>query len=185
MLSVGHCGEESRQTGKIGRVVDAQEIVENEIWKITYCSTTSTHTFYVLQDTCEVIGESTTSSITSISLQPQTNLRMDWAAYIETVATRNTDAGRISLSKRLHWTNHEEYEHGISKIWLKRIQGEGETGSEKLKIATRYIFACVIGNRQGDVKLDLCCALSRLFTASVVPGAQQMKWHRSLMVDRQ
>lgn len=128
-------------------MVDAQEIVQNEIWKITYRSLSLVETFYILEATCEVIGNSAICPDTSTSLVPQTNLRADWAAYIKSADSESDVEGHIGLSKCLQWSNHEEYDGGISKIWLKRIAGEGEVGSEKLKIATRYIFACVIGNR--------------------------------------
>lgn len=130
-----------------GTVIDAQEVVSNEIWRITFRSTHSTDTFFVLEATCEVIGQ---PSITRIN-HNQPRLREDWQAY---VAIRQQDESRIpsnqsilTLSKYLRWTNHEEYSTGISKLWLSKLKVEGETGVMKLTVAWRYILACVVSNR--------------------------------------
>ncbi|KAH9480512.1 hypothetical protein JR316_0007112 [Psilocybe cubensis] len=144
VVSVGNCTDGFKGAGNIlGKVVDAQEIIEDEIWKVTYCSSTSVETFYVIQETCEVIG----GSMAPVSSPMQQNkLRIDWGAYIRKISDRSDDVGHIGLSKRLRWTNHEEYEQGISKAWLKRIQGEGQIGLEKLSVANRYVLACVTSN---------------------------------------
>jgi hypothetical protein len=59
--------------------------------------------------------------------------------------------------EHLKWTNHEEYERGISKLWLKRIQNEGELGAAKLDAAERYVLACVVSNRLAFVLLFTVC----------------------------
>ena len=130
-----------------GTVIDAQEVVPNEIWRITFRSTHSTDTFFVLEATCEVIGQ---PSITRI-IHNQPRLREDWQAY---VAIRQQDESRIpsnqsilTLSEYLRWTNHEEYLTGISKLWLSKLKVEGETGVKKLTVARRYVLACVVSNR--------------------------------------
>ena len=41
----------------------------------------------------------------------------------------------------------EEYDRGISKLWLKRMGNEGLVGGVKKAIAERYVLACVVGNR--------------------------------------
>lgn len=131
-----------------GTVIDAQEVVLNEIWRITFRSTHSTNTFFVLEATCEVIGQ---PSPTRVITQDQPHLREDWLAY---VATRHQDESRIqskqpilTLMEHLHWTNHEEYSTGISKFWLSKLKGEGKTGATKLTVAWRYVLACVVSNR--------------------------------------
>lgn len=131
-----------------GTVINAQEVISNEIWKITFRSTHSTDTFFVLEATCEVIGQPSTAQIIA---HDQPHLREDWLAY---VATRLQDESRtqsnqsnLTLSEHLHWTNHEEYSTGISKLWLSKLKAEGEAGIAKLKVARRYVLACVVSNR--------------------------------------
>jgi hypothetical protein len=126
-----------------GQIVDAQELVKNEVWMITVRhSATSTETFYVLEPTCE--------PLTATSPSTGVPVRTDWSAYIAHRAlpssVHNSPAPR--LLDCLRWTNHEEYQLGISRLWLKRIEGEGATGSMKRVVAERYIFACVVANRR-------------------------------------
>lgn len=131
-----------------GAVTDAQEVVSNEIWRITFRSIRSTDTFFVLEATCEVIGRPSTS-LTIAHNQPR--LREDWLAY---VAIRQQDESRtkfkqsiLTLTEHLRWTNHEEYSTGISKLWLSKLKAEGEIGVMKLTVAWRYVLACVVSNR--------------------------------------
>ncbi|KAJ7935554.1 hypothetical protein B0H13DRAFT_1948487, partial [Mycena leptocephala] len=116
-----------------GQIVDAQELVKDEVWTITVRhSATSTESFYVLEPTCEPL---TTSLSTGVPV------RTDWSAYIAHRAlpssVHNSPAPR--LLDYLRWTNHEEYQLGISRLWLKRVE-------VKRVVAERYIFACVVAN---------------------------------------
>lgn len=144
----------TENTIDFGIVIDAQELVEGEVWSITTRSFSSTEVLYVLEATCEVVGHPPLPPDQSGLSQPlggrQIPLRADWSAYIESRTTQPSAAGRTpSLIEHLKWTNHEEYEQGISKLWLKRIQNESELGAAKLIVAERYILACVVGNRFG------------------------------------
>ncbi|KAJ7758529.1 hypothetical protein DFH07DRAFT_741558 [Mycena maculata] len=124
-----------------GQIVDAQRLVNDEVWAITVRhSATSTECFYVLESTCEPLTTTTESPETGLPV------RTDWAAYIAHRMTLPTDPPPPRLLDYLSWTNHEEYLLGISRLWLKRIEGEGEIGIAKRITAERYILACVVGN---------------------------------------
>ncbi|KAF7314415.1 Abhydrolase-3 domain-containing protein [Mycena kentingensis (nom. inval.)] len=128
--------EESGWKWKRGQIVDVQLLVEKEIWKITVNhGRKESEAFYVLEQTCE--------PLTALAEAPSSGLpiRADWSAYI---AQRTSDA--TPLISRLSWSNHEEYERGISRVWLKRVAEEGDDGRVKLATAERYILACVVGN---------------------------------------
>lgn len=126
------------------KVIDAQEVVPNEIWRIT---TENMHAekeiCYVLESTCEVIG-----GTTSTRREETIRLRSDWSTYIAG-HSHDTAQGRRSesLMSHLAWTNHEEYAQGISKLWINRIKREGQPGNDKMEIAKKYILACVVSNR--------------------------------------
>jgi hypothetical protein len=142
----------------IGVVIDAQEVVEGEVWSITTRSSLSTEVLYVLEATCEVVGHPPFSSDQLAESNSPSGgripLRADWSAYIEGQASQPSSVGRTpSLMEHLKWTNHEEYERGISKLWLKRIHNEGELGAAKLVVAERYVLACVVSNRLALVVL--------------------------------
>lgn len=139
-------------------VVDTQEIVKDEIWSVTIACpcrdrgflTTSKQTFYVLDSTCEVIGNPPASvhdnqgSLSSNKLP----LRLDWSNYVQDrLYSPMPPVPQSSLIDRLKWTNREEYYHGISKLWLRRAKSEGAVGDVKRMIAYRYVMACVAGNR--------------------------------------
>ena len=117
---------------------------------------TQMETFHVLESTCEVVGhpsapanpaDSTTPDPLS-TLSSTTQVRADWSAYIahRQLPTSAHDSTPLPLLAHLKWQNHEEYHQGLSKIWLKRIAGEGELGSAKSLVAYRYVLACVVGN---------------------------------------
>lgn len=145
-------------------VEDAQEILKGEIWTITIRTPvfpphasapnqTKMETFYVLEHTCEVIGHPTAPGyLTEQPSSPSSNhqpLRADWLAYID---HRQLPAGAhitppSPLLAALRWQNQEEHHRGLSKLWIKRIQGEGEGGKVKRIVAERYVLACVVGNR--------------------------------------
>ncbi|KAJ6619524.1 hypothetical protein B0H10DRAFT_2026031 [Mycena sp. CBHHK59/15] len=126
-----------------GQIVDAQQLVEDEVWKITIRhSSTSRESFYVLEPTCEPLTATADSSSTRLPV------RSDWSAYIahRLLPPLVHKVPPPPLMEYLSWTNHEEYERGISRLWLKRIEAEGEIGAMKRRTAERYIFACVVGN---------------------------------------
>ncbi|KAJ7043997.1 hypothetical protein C8F04DRAFT_1228868 [Mycena alexandri] len=131
-----------------GQIVDAQQLVKDEVWMITVRhSATSTESFYVLESTCEPLTAVADSATTKTTAVP---VRADWSAYIAHRASTPSPSAPGSPASRLmdhlSWTNHEEYQLGISRLWLKRIEAEGETGTMKRITAERYIFACVVGN---------------------------------------
>ncbi|KAJ7095986.1 hypothetical protein B0H15DRAFT_774443 [Mycena belliarum] len=124
-----------------GRIVDAQQLVD-EVWKITVRhSAISMESFYVLESTCEPLAATTDSQAASLEVP----VRADWAAYIAHRASTSV-LPVPRLLDYLNWTNHEEYHLGISRLWLKRIESEGETGVMKRLTSERYILACVVGN---------------------------------------
>ncbi|KAI5896677.1 uncharacterized protein SCHCODRAFT_01189024 [Schizophyllum commune H4-8] len=55
-------------------------------------------------------------------------------------------SGADSLLQHVFWEHRGEYERGISRLWLKRIEAEGVQGRIKLEIAKRYVYACVYSN---------------------------------------
>ncbi|KAJ6584873.1 hypothetical protein B0H19DRAFT_1015632 [Mycena capillaripes] len=144
-----------------GQIVDAQELVQNEVWTITVQhSAGSTESFYVLEPTCEPLTAMPNSPSTGVPV------RADWSTYILHRAMPTVQDSPVPrLLDYLSWTNHEEYQLGISRLWLKRIGTEGATGSMKRIVAERYIFACVVANRHVFSSFFDC--LSKL---SIVPS---------------
>jgi hypothetical protein len=71
------------------------------------------------------------------------SLRVDWHTRLSSDSERRT-----TLMDRVHWTNAEEYTHGISSHWLKIVSQEGSAlRIAQQKVAERYILANVAGNR--------------------------------------
>ncbi|KAL5524430.1 hypothetical protein ACEPAF_9570 [Sanghuangporus sanghuang] len=146
-------------------VTDAQEVVKDEIWRVTVFVDSPRSAkdqrysmFYVLESTCEVIGLpaaagdplSTTmnalDSTVSIS-SGRPFLRTDWSDYIQhRISCAGDETAQFPLLYYLKTTNAEEYKNGISTLWLKRTSKEEEVGQYKRKVAERYILACVVGN---------------------------------------
>lgn len=147
-VSIGQ--EDSRDSPDIwGIIIDVQEAILNEIWTITIRSSSSTSVFYVLESTCEVIGlpqipeESIRTSFAPT--RHSSSLRVDWSAYISQRLENSAEPPK-TLLEHLQWTNHEEYDRGISKLWLSRIRNEGQLGISKEVVARRYTFACIVSN---------------------------------------
>ena len=152
-LSVGTSSgtKEDPDTWLNGTISDVQEVVKSEIWlmSLVYPSSTTRarkqEMVYVLEATCEVIGRLPESlhdeHVQNIATIP---LRADWSAYVAERSARSLDDA--SLLSRLKWSCHEEYDGGISRLWLKRIEQEGEVGVVKRSVAERYILACVVSN---------------------------------------
>jgi len=154
LISLGHGSEESRAGKCTGIVLDSQEIVKGQIWRITFHSSSGTRFFHVIEATCEVVGEATQESQITGTESPSTNLRADWSAYIANFLENTSVRSRpdviqspSNLLDHLQWTNHEEYTRGISQLWLTRVKNEGNLGMSKLTCAQRYVLACVVGNR--------------------------------------
>ncbi|KAF8630847.1 hypothetical protein AX17_005206 [Amanita inopinata Kibby_2008] len=134
-------------------ITGCTEVVAGEIWTISVSSLGAQEEYYVLESTCEVIGSrdgavgSGGNDYKSLPQQPVTP-RVDWASYISQHASAALDDNQrvVSLCKRLRWTNHEEYDRGISKHWLMRMRQEGDAGAVKVEIGRRYILACVVAN---------------------------------------
>ncbi|TFK52258.1 hypothetical protein OE88DRAFT_1678295 [Heliocybe sulcata] len=129
-------------------IVTSAETVVDDIWmvKVQY-STSPGHeeTFYILEPTCEVIGRPSHSS----GSNPESGglpVRADWSAYIDRFRSGDGANGGNSILSRLRWENYEEYDGGISKLWLNRIESEGEVGRAKRLVAQRYVLACVVAN---------------------------------------
>ncbi|KAJ7175735.1 hypothetical protein C8R46DRAFT_1249351 [Mycena filopes] len=146
-VSVG--GGKEGQGWNEGQIVDAQELVKDEVWVITVRHSASStepeskSKFYVLEATCE--------PLTAVAPAPTAGapvlvpVRTDWSAYIASRAADSASSPRRLLD-HLSWPNHEEYVLGISRLWLTRVAGEGETGKRKRVVAERYVMACVVGN---------------------------------------
>ena len=144
------------QTWTQNIIIDAQELVKGEIWTITIRnSPSSTESLYVLESTCEVVGHPPPSPHPANSHSDSNSpfnslpLRADWSAYIahRLLPSSLHDSPPLPLLHHLSWTNHEEYDKGISRLWLKRVENEGELGVAKTVVAERYILACIVGNR--------------------------------------
>lgn len=142
-ISVGGEDESKVQQTKRGTVLNAERIVPDEVWKITFLSEKALQVFYVLEPTCEVIGHAEISG----RIAPSHNLRADWSQYIAMKTANGGPECTNGLWSKINWTNHEEFDRGISKHWLSRIAKEGVIGHAKLEVARRYIFACVVCNR--------------------------------------
>ncbi|KAI0324900.1 hypothetical protein GY45DRAFT_1288163 [Cubamyces sp. BRFM 1775] len=134
-----------------GTIIDVQEIVADEIWSVSLVYARSAmqawkqETVYVLEATCEVVGRSPQShSDESAEDTAAIPLRADWSAYIVQRSALSPDDA--PLLSHLKWSCHEEYDKGMSRLWLQRIAQEGEVGLVKRIVAERYILACVVSN---------------------------------------
>ncbi|KAK0221972.1 hypothetical protein IW262DRAFT_1377186 [Armillaria fumosa] len=125
-----------------GTVVDAQPVVKGEIWCITMQRRAGRESFYVLEATCEVVGR---PPATRSQLDFSLPIRADWSAYVERRSSVH-EASPPTMMEHVCWTNHEEYDRGISRHWLKRMRREGKVGAALEAIAERYVLACVVGN---------------------------------------
>jgi hypothetical protein len=124
-------------------VEDAQEVVKGDIWALTIRDGHSLAEFYVLESTCEVIGQALNAPQLEVY---SSGLRADWSRYIS--SHTGVSAGpRNLISENLRWANYEEYDRGISRHWLLRISGEGDANLSKKVVAERYVLACVVANR--------------------------------------
>ncbi|EJD35137.1 hypothetical protein AURDEDRAFT_175770 [Auricularia subglabra TFB-10046 SS5] len=114
-------------------VVDAQEISKDAVWSITQRQPSGrSETLYVVYETGEVIGKST-SSLNSADIP----IRNDWLQHLSAFRSH-----RSSLMELVVWHNGEEYDRGISKLWLSRVPD----GDARRRVAERYVLACVAPN---------------------------------------
>ena len=132
-----------------GIIVDVQEVIPKEIWSVTieYPANPDRprrrETVHVLKATCEVIGRPVVGSDHGAHSYP---LRMDWSTYIaDRIATKSSTEGQ--LLSHLKWACQEDYDRGISTLWLRKIAAEGQAGSAKQTVAERYVMASIVGNR--------------------------------------
>ena len=151
-------GSTLQQTGTDAVVTDAQEIIKDEIWSVSTRSliTLESRTFYVLEQTCEVIGRATASPRFGVGIQAQRELqtasfvpRVDWSDYVQTrlLPQGFHEVAPSPLLSLLRSPNVEDYDKGVSKLWLRRIYTEGMVGEYKRIIAERYVMASVVANR--------------------------------------
>lgn len=128
----------SDQTWHQTTITDIQEIIKGEIWRIDMSHRNGRkESVYALEETCEVIGGADPDTMDTTDIPNR--IRADWETHIQ---------NRVS-DKRiwdyLSWPNAEEYEGGISKLWLKRI-GTDKDGTYLKKLAKRYILASLVSN---------------------------------------
>ena len=121
-------------------ITDVVEIVKGEIWCVTTRNAISgsARVFHVLEATCEVLG-------LVVGTCGSEDLRLDWAGFIE---QRKTNPHGLSpLRDAMRWADHAEFDHGVSRHWLRRTVQMGVEGAALREIAERYTLACVVGNR--------------------------------------
>ena len=156
-ISIGG-SKQSRFAWLLDTIVDAQHVVKGEIWRITVQSPRSsrdrttpprTKSFYVLQSTCEVIGQPAELIDPGSPSADSLPVRPDWMQHIEHRLSSSSvrSPGSSLLSDHLKWAHTAEYQEGISIHWLKRMADKGEEGVTLRKVAERYVLACVVGNR--------------------------------------
>lgn len=142
-----------------GVIQDAQEVVPGEIWRVSIQKSDGSRpeAIYVLEATCEVVGYSS-DDLSSIQEEKTTvmgnarALRADWTTYIQQQVSNHRQGNAVqSLLSHLKWANYEEYNRGISKLWLTRIASESLLGLAKKVVAERYVLACVVDNRCVDI----------------------------------
>ncbi|KAI0755281.1 hypothetical protein C8Q80DRAFT_1095647 [Daedaleopsis nitida] len=152
-LSVG-----SPQPWQNSTVLDVQEVVAGEIWSVLVDRPSSstlprgTEMLYVLEETCEVVGRPAPglehSGEEDLPLHSQNApgppMRADWAMYM---ARRGAPGSTESpLLSRLRCACEEDFDRGVSRLWLRKASAEGAVGDAKRAVAERYVLACVMAN---------------------------------------
>ncbi|OCH90029.1 hypothetical protein OBBRIDRAFT_793741 [Obba rivulosa] len=157
-LGSGKSADDKEWLGPV--VTNARQVVKGEIWSITVTPQgghpAQYEIFHVLEATCGVVGRPLAKDMQSPTPPHHKKthaedpmpipLRADWSAYIVQRISRPSGGAGDTLLSRLKWANREEYERGISKLWLARVEKEGEQGKSKGRVAERYVLACVVGN---------------------------------------
>ncbi|KAH7097695.1 hypothetical protein BKA62DRAFT_623559 [Auriculariales sp. MPI-PUGE-AT-0066] len=132
------------------KVVDVHEVISAQVWSITERRGMTDTVLHVLYETCEVIGCAGASDQPLVSSGiPQIPLmRGDWASFVTEVSHSTTPSAKTSLFDRVVWHNGEEYESGISKLFLRRASSFNTSTEwvDKIAIAKRYILSCVAPN---------------------------------------
>lgn len=137
-------------------VVGMEPVVAHEIWSVTVEHDLGLdrrrEIMYVLEATCEPVGHPEVAP----KPQPQGQahdsaalpIRADWSEHIHRHLNGFSGSGQTTVMlDQLKWANCEEYERGISRLWLRRIEKESDSGTAKRAVAERYVLACVIANR--------------------------------------
>ncbi|KAH0831907.1 hypothetical protein J3R83DRAFT_12790 [Lanmaoa asiatica] len=143
-ISVGAYGHDASIWSKCV-IRDVREVVKGEIWQVIAQDdgTIESCSFYVLEATCEVIGQPPSSQGENTLGY---RLRADWTAWISQRSQAPLDVGPCSLLDCVKWSNTEDYHRGISKAWLRRVQGQDADTVAKRSVAEKYILACVVAN---------------------------------------
>lgn len=139
-------------------IVECKEIIKDEIWIVSVSSLGVQDNFYVLEPTCEVIG-CQEKAVCGTERDPVQQIvpRADWSSYISEYAYTDSgiSPGGKSLFERVKWTNHEEYDKGIGKHWLKMMNEEAPKSNVRVQIAQKYILACMVANRYNHATIQL------------------------------
>ncbi|KAH8824893.1 hypothetical protein DL96DRAFT_1611180 [Flagelloscypha sp. PMI_526] len=155
-----------------GLIVDAKETAQPEIWQLAIRHGDSLNTLYILAATGEPLGGpeqiSSARDVDSDNNGCGVHVRADWAAFI---SCHREVLASTSLRDRIRWQNHEEYDHGLSTLWLKRVEREGVVGLYKKVVAERYVFACVVGNSLSGKWMSLT-ELEQDFAGNVASGPE-------------
>lgn len=131
------------------KVVDTRPLIDGEVWLIqTKSHTGSVQTFYVLEDTCEVIGRPLDSTP---QLENTLPLRADWSSYIEMRFISGECESGYRLIDLLQCANSEEFDRGVSKAWLQHLRTYEGSESARLKyaVAQKYVLSSVVSNGYG------------------------------------
>ncbi|KIY71696.1 hypothetical protein CYLTODRAFT_345435, partial [Cylindrobasidium torrendii FP15055 ss-10] len=133
------------------QIIDVQEVVPGEVWSVKLKNGSVVETFHVLEATCEPIGRPNPAEDANNSnfADQKIDLRADWSGYILERLVTSVSVNKTTpkaLLDHIAWPNHEEYDRGIGRHWLKQIRHEGQLGAVKEVIAQRYVFACVVAN---------------------------------------
>lgn len=142
--SVGAYGHDSSTWSKCV-IRDVREVVKGEIWRVVAQDdgTGESCSFYVLEATCEVIGQPPSSQGENMLGYC---LRADWTGWISQRSRAPLDAGSCSLLECVKLANTEDYHRGISKAWLRRVQGQDADSIAKRSVAEKYILSSVVAN---------------------------------------
>ncbi|KAG8885885.1 hypothetical protein FRB97_009047 [Tulasnella sp. 331] len=101
----------------------------------------------VLAASGEVIKQLSGSVLSDQADDSLAQIRLDWCDFITSqihsnVSTHNPPP---SLADRVHCHNEEEFEGGISKLWLRNMRADPD-GFAKVTVAKRYIIANAVPN---------------------------------------
>ncbi|KZT64625.1 hypothetical protein DAEQUDRAFT_601748 [Daedalea quercina L-15889] len=185
-LSIGSGANDSKAFAWLEAVVvDTQPVIPQELWSVTVEGISGrsrqTETFFVLEATCEPVGCPDAAIHEREDHVNTLPVRVDWSGYINHHLHPTHGTASIKLLDQLKWANREEYERGISRLWLKRIQNEGELGVAKRVVAEPYALACVVANSisgqwmsASEMAQDFAGLSSRTHAAGARPKATQV-----------